>query len=255
MSWRKLVIDDAAVYADRFVWRDWMWCYSTHQEQSQVIERYEFCKRVGADSATGPVSKSGSELWLYLESAGRKWKCPVNGIDKDFSGSWLDHPRIYRNSRTGQTWWHSLVYVDQRSEIVEACRKYGIEVEFRPFFREGEKGNPYIWLYVSYTMPVKPAHVLEGVYRWRSADMGSDVWYYDFGKSRVVEERRFKPSDKCDAELERMAGILTYGVRSRGVGPDADALFDEIFSCMSPAARNRWCRKVLNGGGMIESGN
>lgn len=153
MKFDKLKFDDDAVYAKKvngkFHFEDWMFGFSTHENQKETITRYEFCKKNGIDRYA-----EGCEVFdLYNVLTGHnysEWKHQslYDELNQDFDHyECLDHSIVYKNSKTRKTWVMSLVYVDKREKIKKSCEKWGFDVEFIPYRNE----NDYSWMYVIYS--------------------------------------------------------------------------------------------------------
>lgn len=245
MSWTKLTIDDEAVYGSPFVWRKWMWEYSSHEDQSEVQARYEFCKRVGADRSGGIGCCSGENLWLTLESAGRKWICPCGGdINREFDPQWLDHARVYRNSRTGQTWVHCLVYFNDCERILAKCERHGIEVEFQPYDRKNPNGE---WWYVIYSMPVKPRYMFSSLFE---TGMGWRFSFVDLRRRYIrnidgIVVRNLSDDDKAD--MLEVALESFYFNRNDKFAGDMGRFQSELLDLMQDENRNKFRRRLLQG--------
>lgn len=158
MRFRKLTFNDDAVYAGiknghRFWFNDWMTNYASHQNQKELIVRYEICKRHGCDSGGRRI---GNALDFYNVMTGHRYHGERHGnyfgdffeeLESDFPHyECFDHSRVFKNSKIGRICVTSLVYLDTRDKIKKSCDKWGFDVEFIPY-----NGKDYHWMYVIYT--------------------------------------------------------------------------------------------------------
>lgn len=157
---KKMTKSDELVYAGirndkEFQWLDWMDDYTYHENQKELIARYEIAQEIDADLVSWGMSNG---LDLYNALTGRRFDYSrltrisdsfLDELEEDFpQDKCLDHSVVFKNSRTGKIAVSSLVYVDSRNLITKSCDKWGFDVDFIPY-----DGANYHSMYVVYSLP------------------------------------------------------------------------------------------------------